>query len=114
MGVLSDLVIAGAGDAEKIAKTSNPSQAFGGIDIKGIDTVKLESLHEIVLGKKVDKSSPFRQQPVGPDEGPWVFRVPDDFVAALAALDDAGREKAAARWARTDEFKADRWTEASV
>jgi hypothetical protein len=34
-GVLSDLVVARADQAEAVAKASVPSKVFGGIDIKG-------------------------------------------------------------------------------
>jgi len=50
MGVQSDLVVGDDRDGETIANTANPSEAFGGMDIKGIDSVKFNTLHSIVIG----------------------------------------------------------------
>ena len=50
MGVLSDLVVAPVGDAERIGHADAPAAEFGGIDIKGIDSVKFGTLHSILTG----------------------------------------------------------------
>jgi hypothetical protein len=42
------------------------------------------------------------------DQGPWVFRIPHELVARLAALSSAERGRAASRWAKTEEFALDR------
>jgi len=115
VGVLSDLVVAPSGDADRIARAAVPSQEFGGIDIKGIDTVKLCMLHALVTDQPY-KTLKDQYTPVVSvsDEGPWVFRLPDSCVDALARLDDEARAAVATRWAQTKEFQFDRWRTAAV
>ena len=116
MGVLSDLVPAKAKDAVRIAKAANPSEEFGGIDVKGIDTVKLAQLHAIVTKQKYkDVLGDYDPLETGTEEeGPWVFRLPDELVDALVALDAAGRKRTAKDWAKIEEFDADGWSATEV
>ena len=90
MGVLSDLVLASESDVERIGESRVPSQDFPGIDVKGIDTIKLGTLHSFLTGKDFDSLLP-EYDPVlsVSEEGPWVFRVPGELAAALANLPDA-------------------------
>src|SRR3954470_7804655 len=115
MGVLSDLVVAPVGDAERVAHAEVPSQAFGGIDINGIDTVKFGTLHSIVTGRSLEALLP-EYQPIVTvsEEGPWVFRLPPDLVSRLAELDDAARARVTKQWAGTEEFALDGWAENDV
>lgn len=110
MGVLSDLVVAPAGDAERIGRALAPASEFDGVDIKGIDSVKFGKLHSILTGRSFEELLP-EYEPVlmVSDQGPWVFRIPSDLVTRLAAL--AGEEKqiAVSKWAATEEFALDRW-----
>ena len=110
MGVLSDLVVAPETDAQRVAEALVPSKAFGGIDIKGIDTVKFATLHAIVTKRTFEDVLPEYDPAVQvSDEGPWVTRIPPELVAALAALTADERDRVAAVWAKTDEFRLDRW-----
>lgn len=115
MGILCDLVVAPAGDGERIAASLSPARTFGGIDIKGIDPVKFGTLHSMVTGR------PFKElfalyDPVAMagDEGPWVFQIPTDLITRLAALDETESAALSRRWAATEEFVADRWAEGDV
>lgn len=115
MGVLSDLVVAPAGDAERIGRARVPVAELGGIDIKGIDLVKFGMLHSILTER------PFKQvlseyNPIVTvsDEGPWVFQIPSDLVTRLATLDGEDQRNAVTRWAATEEFARDRWPASAV
>jgi len=55
MGVLSDLVVAAAGDAELIGRAEAPAAEFAGIEIKGIDSVKFGMLHSILTGRSFER-----------------------------------------------------------
>ncbi len=115
MGVLSDLVVAPEGEAERILQSAVPSKEFGGIDIKGIDTVKFTVLHSILTGRTFEELSP-AYEPVAmeSDDGPWVFRIPTDLVSRLAGLSVDEIHKLAKQWAGTEEFTFDRWAESEV
>lgn len=116
MGVLSELVVAPAGEAERVAQAQVPSQTVGGIDIKGVDSVKFGTLHSILMGQSFEELLPLYEPvvTVSDDDGPWVFQIPPDLVTRLAALDDAGMAAVARQWAATEEFVLDDWTEDEV
>jgi hypothetical protein len=48
------------------------------------------------------------------DDGPWVYRVPEELVKLLATLDDTRQVNVAKSWAATDEFLLDRWPSSAV
>jgi hypothetical protein len=115
MGVLSDLVVAPAGDAERIGHADAPAAEFGGIDIKGIDSVKFGTLHSILTGRSFEELlSEYEPVVTVSDEGPWVFQIPSDLVARLATLADADKQVAVSKWAATEEFALSRWTASEV
>jgi len=115
MGVLNDLVVAASGDAERIARAESPAADFGGIDIKGIDSVKFGMLHSILTGRSFEDLLPEYEPVVSvSDDGPWVFRLPSDFVARLATLAGDDKQAVVSKWAATEEFVLDRWTASDV
>ncbi len=110
MGVLSDLVVAGSGDATLVLQKVSPAAELGGIDIKGIDTVKFSTLHAIVSGRPfTDIIGEYEPTAMASDEGPWVTRIPQELVARLGEISPEERGRIAARWAATEEFRLDRW-----
>lgn len=112
MGVLSDLVVATEGDALRIARTTNPAATFGGIDIKGIDSVKFGTLQAILTGSTFEELLHLYEPVCESDEGPWVFRIPAAFVAKLAVLEGIPLERTAIQWAQTEELEG--WDTSAV
>lgn len=115
MGVLSDLVTAPADAAAAICRSTTPARDFGGVDIKGIDTIKLSLLHAQLTGEDVDSLLPAYDPIVSAsDDGPWVFLLPVAFVQRLATLGATERSAAGAQWARAEEFALDGWSPSDV
>lgn len=121
MGVLSDIIIARADDASSInAAGGGHEQQWVTLASKGIDTIKLGTLSQILAGRPVDDVNTvasFMLDAVvdeASEDGPWVYRVPDDLTAKVAALDDATADRVAREWAATEEFKLSRWPEDDV
>jgi hypothetical protein len=110
VGALTDFVVADRGDARRICDSHNPSQEFGGLDAKGIDTVKLGELHALLRGGEFD---PAIHETIcdGGAEGPWVFEVPPDLVQRLAGLTPAELEEVGRKWATAEVFspRYDNW-----
>jgi hypothetical protein len=102
-------------DIERIGESQTPSRDFDGIDIKGIDTVKLGTLHSILTGEEFETLLP-QYDPVyeSSEEGPWVFQIPDGFTSRLASLSPAERTAVADQWAATEEFALDGWSPSDV
>jgi hypothetical protein len=113
MGVLTDLVIGEKSDAQRVCDSNCPSEEFSGLDAKGIDSVKLGTLYEILTDTKLGDSS-FMSGDIlvsGGEEGPWVMEVPPDLVKQLAALNAKQLAEVAKKWSKTEEFspKYDNW-----
>ena len=115
MGVLSDLVAAPATDADRVANSVNPAAELGGIDIKGIDSVKFGTLHAILTGRSFEDLLP-EYDPVVTvsEEGPWLFRLPTELVVRLASLAGGDERAVVSRWAATEEFALDGWSASDV
>lgn len=103
MGVLTDFVVADLAEAQTVCDSSCPCQDFDGFDAKGIDTVKLGTLHAILRGEVYSHSGD-TVLCSGGEDGPWVFEVPPELMQRLAALTAQQLEVTARTWAATEEF----------
>jgi hypothetical protein len=113
VGVLSHLVVAPESDAQRVLGNIDLALSPAGIDIKGIDSLKFAVLHGIL------RECPYSELlelyvPIGEDDGPWVFRIPEDLVVRVAALTDTERGRVARHWARSDELALAGWDRADV
>jgi len=113
--MLTDFVVASRDDAQRVCDSNCPSRDFSGIEAKGIDTVKLGTLHAMLTGEDFDPSF-MDKEPLcsGGEEGPWVFEIPEDLVRRLAELNANQTVSVAAEWAKTEEFETDNWSAAAV
>jgi hypothetical protein len=121
MGVLSDIIIADRNEAAAInAADGAHLKRWACLQSKGIDTIKLGTLYQIVHDRSLDDMgffAKFMQDAVldqRSDEGPWVFLIPEELTSAVAALDEAKAEAVTEKWAATEEFVLDRWQSADV
>jgi hypothetical protein len=111
MGVLTDLFIATDAEVERLAPDAIPLERFGGVDIKGVGTIKLAELDAILCGVDFDQAMDRIELVRARSEklGPWITRMPPELVAALAALDETEIVSYGERWAATEEFVEDGW-----
>ena len=116
MGVLSDLILGSVDDIAAVPTGESPLERLGGIDIKGVDVVKLGVLHSLVTGQDFDPGLEAFPIVLGEEsaEGPWVFVFPGELAAGLVALDSAEVKALGARWTATEEFQLDEWPEEEV
>jgi len=115
MGVLTDLVIADESDSARIANSQYPLGEFTGIDVKGVDLVKLTTLYSILAGAPFKDVLPqYTQAAEASEDGPWVFLLSTDFVDKLANLGESEIVDIAGRWAKTEEFQLDGWSQNDV
>lgn len=107
--MLADAVIAKREEAARIGQSQNPSQEFGGTDVKGLDPIKLSTLEEALTGRKVEPQFTILHQES--DEGPWVFEVSSELTAGLqAGLSPSKISEVAAAWMTSEELQLDRWS----
>src|SRR4051794_30941380 len=116
MGVLSDIIIASPDEAASInAAGGNHLKRWACLESKGIDTIKLSTLWQILNNQPldgIDAGAQFMMDGLldqRSDEGPWLYLLPDALVAAVAALDEDAEESVSEKWAETEEFQLDGW-----
>ena len=116
MGVLTDFILGTQQELASVPADQAPISVLPGIDMKGVDPVKLEVLLGHLTGREFDpdlKAFPTVSGQASPD-GPWVYGCSEDLVRKLAALDDVALATLASWWANTEEFRLDRWETHSV
>jgi hypothetical protein len=116
MGVLSDIIIASRDDAPLInAARGKHVNQWDCLASKGIDTIKLGTLSQILANQSVNDINTvatFMMDSIldkRSDDGPWVFLVPDQLVSSLISLNKEEKEGVTTKWAQTEEFQLDRW-----
>jgi len=119
MGVLTDIVIAGRDDAQKVGEADVPSHEFPGIDAKGINQVHMGTLYAILTRSDYDPRFMTTHESFvysASQDGPWVQLIPDDMVARLAKTSDAEIPLIADEWGKTEEFDPEysRWTKEDI
>jgi hypothetical protein len=104
MGVLTYVVVATTKDAEYVCNDFL-SDKFVWEDMPGLDLV-LFSLYCMLTNKPLDTDFS-KDFPIvfenDPDDGPWVRKVPDDFVLRLSEIKDDAAEKLSQKWKEADE-----------
>lgn len=110
--MLTDLVFAAADQAWQVARAAVPWETYGGLDLHGIDAAKLGKLHGL-LGADAPEQD-WADEPIveAGDDGPWVYVLPESFVARLAALDTSALPALAVSWIRSEDF--DEWEPTAV
>jgi len=76
-----------------------PGPPSPSIDLKGLGHTSVISLIGIVHDSSAQAEESFmRLALIGPEEGPWINELPPAFVAKLAKLDGADRDRVAEAW----------------
>ena len=89
------------------APTAHPSPNSDRIDIKGFDIVSLSILWAHLANREWDTSFVEAFECVFEgfdDDGPWIYKVPEDFVDLLVQLQANSLKSAAEFWAQTEEL----------
>lgn len=121
MGVLSDIVIAHRNEAAAINAAGGAHlKSWHCLESKGIDTIKLGTLSQILNNRSVDdvnSVATFMMDQIldqKSDEGSWVYLIPEQLQSALLSLDEDAQESVAEKWAATEEFALDQLQTADV
>jgi len=108
---LTDLIVATEAELGAIPQDEIPINLFPGVDVKGIGLIELATLHSLVGNAEFDPVLDAFPTIAGQEseDGPWLNRLPDDFVLALAGLANDAVAKLAAEWSQTEEFQGRGW-----
>ena len=111
MGSLADLIIASSSDVQAIVTSEYPLGIFKGINVDGLDPLKIAALHSLFTA--TDYSDLLEHyQPVAEASatGPWLIKFPDELTAFLADIAPQDHASTAAKWASTDQLQGEGWS----
>lgn len=119
VAILTDFFAARRDEVETYDFTEMPRERFPTLQTKGLDPVKMATLHTLLIGEDIhDVESVVARipEPIHEDDDGdlVVFALPDAIVRGLADLDDNGAARLAERWVATEEFKMEGWTRADI
>jgi hypothetical protein len=112
MGSLVDLIIALSSDAPAIVASEYPLGTFKGINVDGLDPLKLAALHSLFTAKDFsDLLEHYQPIAEASASGPWLIKFPDELIAFLADIAPQDHVSTAAKWASTDQLQGEGWSE---
>ena len=101
MGILSDFFIAEPALVEGEAASELDLAMVPHVAAERVETVKLGTLAELPAVE-------CDLEPLDPEaDAQWLFALPGGLVEGIAVLEEAERDKLAAKWADTEEWLAD-------
>jgi hypothetical protein len=112
MSTAADLLLAGSNDSKAILASDYPLGTFKGVNVDGLDPLKLAALHSLFLQKTFAELLPV-YQPIGQasPQGPWLVRLPAQLITSLSNISPPDQASVAARWASTEQAKEGAWSE---
>ena len=112
MGSLADLLIALSSDVPTIVASEYPLGTFKGINVDGLDPLKLAALHSLLIAKEFsDLLEHYKPIAEASASGPWLIKFPDELTAILADIAPQDHASTAAKWASTDQLQEEGWSE---
>ena len=111
MSSAADLILATPAETTAIVASEYPLGTFKGVNVDGLDPLKLAALHKLFV------ATPFgdllrHYQPVAQAtaSGPWLVQVPSELIALLGSIAPPDQAGVAARWAATDQVQEEGWS----
>jgi len=115
MGILTNIVAAEDDEIEAVGASQHPVEEWSGVEMRGIDTAKIATLHSLLTGDPFDAAlTHYEPLYVSPAEGALLLRLADTAAARLAALDDEVLDAVAAELAATEEFEQEGWADETI
>lgn len=110
MGVLTHIVAAEEDEVEAVGESLQPADEWSGMEVRGIDTEKVATLHSLLTGDAFDDAV-VHYEPiyVSMSEGALVLRLADEAAERLAGLEDEAIEQVAEELAATEAFESEAW-----
>ena len=109
MGVLTSLIIGKKEDIDEILSCDDPNEKYDCIEYTGVDTVKISTLYAISKNEEYDMDTHHSIESFGEEEGPWVFKFPEDLTKTFASIDSGKIPSIAEKWLSTEELEMDGW-----
>jgi hypothetical protein len=114
MGLLTDFFVATRAEVLAFDMSKSPSDCFPTHQVKGIDPIKVATLHTILVGGDLDDTEavvlrvPPDVRHLGDGEVA-IFEVPREVVHGLAGLTAGRAAEVGEAWLATEEFEGHGW-----
>jgi hypothetical protein len=112
MSTAADLILADVADATQILASDYALGLFKGVNVDGLDPLKVAALHSLLLRR--DFGEVLRgYQPLGQasPQGPWLVRLPDELLEGLSHIAPPDQPSVAAQWATTEQASEAGWSQ---
>ncbi len=107
----ADLILASAGDAPSIVASEYPLGTFKGVNIDGLDPLKLAALHSLfTTGTAQDVLQDYQPVAQASPQGPWLVRLPPELLTFLGKIAPPDQITVATNWAATPEAQDESWS----
>ena len=111
MGLLADLIVASASDAQAIVASEYPLGEYTGSNVDGLDPLQLAALHSLLAGKDFGRVlGDYKPVAEASARGPWLIKFPAELIATLASIAPHNQASIAAEWVSTDQLSDAGWS----
>ena len=111
MGSAADLIIARDDEAPAIVASEYALGAFRGINVDGLDPLKIAALHSIMAERNPhDLLGSYQPIAEGSPNGPWLVAFPGELVGLLARIPPEDQGSLAAKWSSSDQLQDEGWS----
>jgi len=107
----ADLILATSNDVQAIVSSDFPLGSFKGVNVDGLDPLKLAALHALLSAKAfADQLRDYQPMAQASPAGPWLVRLPAELILLLGKIAPTDQSAVAVQWAATDQARQDDWT----
>ena len=107
--IVTNIVAADDDEYGSIGESSCPLDAWSGIEVAGLDTVKIATLHSLFMGEPLQEALDLYEPVYVGESENIVLRIADGLMEKLISLDENALENMASELAATEEFENEQW-----
>ncbi|HLC05418.1 MAG TPA: hypothetical protein VJK02_20470 [Anaerolineales bacterium] len=112
MSSAADLILAASDDIPAIVASDYPLGTFKGVNIDGLDPLKLAALHSLLVHRAFGEVlRDYRPLAQASPKGPWLIKLPDELITFLGKIAPPDQASVAASWASTGEVQEEGWSQ---
>jgi hypothetical protein len=111
METLADLIVASLEEAPAVLASEYPLGDYQGVNVDGLDPLKLAGLHAQLARKDVEQLlEAYHPMAESSPTGPWQIRLPAELISVLAGIAPQDIRSVAEAWATTDLVRQEGWS----
>jgi len=111
MGSAADLILAAGDEGPAIVASDYALGSFRGINVDGLDPLKLAALHSVLAEKAFNGLlGEYQTIAEGSPNGPWLIKFPAELVGFLANIPPEDHASVASKWASSDQLQEEGWS----